>query len=340
MGRGFDANKSVFVSASPYSRIIKSRRPFTAAEEHRMSNSDAEDTAEITMPHSPLHPPWPQTGSARVQVDLAALSHPGLIRAANEDHFLVARFGRSLETLLTNLPPDDVPARADEVGYGLLVADGMGGAAAGALASRTAISTLVSLALQTPDWILSTGEQETDEVLQRMEERYSQVDVTLRERSHEDVSLSGMGTTMTLACSLGSVLVIGHVGDSRAYLFRNKDLHQLTRDHTFVQVMIDVGSLTKEQAATHPFRHVLTRALGGSGPPVKGDFQRAYVADGDQLLLCTDGLTEMVNREAIASILGSAATAEEACQALVDRALENGGKDNVTVVLARYRFAD
>ncbi len=297
-----------------------------------MSEPSSEDTP-------PVRQPWPQTSSARVGVDVAALSHQGLVRAANEDHFLVVRFGRSFETLMTNLPSDAVPTRADEVGYGLLVADGMGGAAAGALASRTAISTLVSLALETPDWILSTGEQETDEVLQRMEARYTQVDAALRMKSQEDVRLAGMGTTMTLACSLGSSLIIGHVGDSRAYLFRNHQLHQLTRDHTFVQVMIDVGSLTKAQAAQHPLRHVLTRALGGSLNPVKGDFQRAYIADGDQLLLCTDGLTELVDPATIASTLQSAATADAACQALVARALENGGRDNVTVAVARYRFA-
>jgi protein phosphatase len=311
-----------------------------AAEEDLMSDTSTEDTSEFPAPGSVVEPLWPQTGSASVQVDLAALSHQGLVRTANEDHYLVARFGRWLETVLTNLPPDDVPARAEEVGYGLVVADGVGGAAAGALASRTAISTLVNLALQTPDWILSTGDRETDEVLQRMEERYTRVDATLREQSNEHASLSGMATTMTLACSLGSALVIGHIGDSRAYLYRHAELHQLTRDHTYVQMMIDVGSLTKEKAARHPYRHVLTRSLGGRMAPVKGDFQRASLVDGDQLLLCTDGLTELVSQSAIASILESATTADEACQTLVTRALEKGGTDNVTVVLARYRFVD
>jgi protein phosphatase len=305
-----------------------------------MSDTSTQDTSEFTAPSSLDQPPWPQTGSAHVQVDLAALSHQGLVRAANEDHYLIARFGRWLEALQTNLPSDDVPARAEEMGYGLIVADGMGGAAAGALASRTAISTLVSLVLQTPDWMLSTGPWETEEVLQRMEDRYTRVDATLRQRGIEDSSLSGMGTTMTLACSFGSALVVGHIGDSRAYLLRGGQLHQLTRDHTYVQVLVDVGSLTRENAARHPYRHVLTRALGSCMAPVKGDFQRATLADHDQLLLCTDGLTEMVNQTTIASIMESAATADEACQALVARALENGGKDNVTVVLARYSLVD
>jgi protein phosphatase len=301
-----------------------------------MSDENKEDTAEIpTLGPSVL---WPQTGSASVQVDLSALTHQGLVRTNNEDHYLVARFGRSLETLLTNLTPDQIPSRVEEVGYGLLVADGMGGAGGGELASRLAISTLMSLVLQTTDWVLSTGERDTERVLRRMEERYTRIDAALREQSQEDANLAGMGTTMTLAASLGSTLVIGHMGDSRVYLYRGGVLHQLTRDHTLVQALVDVGSITPAQAANHPFRHVLTHSLGNCGEFIRGDFQRATLEDNDQLLLCTDGLTEMINPAIIASILGSAATAKEACQTLIDRALEAGGRDNVTVALARYRF--
>src|SRR5207248_2522417 len=108
-------------------------------------------------------------------------------------------------------------------------------------------------------------------------------------------NLAGMGTTMTLACSLGASLVIGHIGDSRAYLFRGGKLHQLTRDHTWVQALMDLGELTAEDAARHPMRHVLIRSLGGKERNVEGDFQRAWLAEDDQVLLCTDGLTNMVD---------------------------------------------
>jgi protein phosphatase len=280
----------------------------------------------------------PETGSARVQVDLAALSHPGLVRAANEDHYLVQRFGRTLETLLTSLPADQLPARFEEVGYGLLVADGLGGAAAGELASRTAISTLISLVLHTPDWILSDELPETEQVMLRMAERYRRIDAALRDEADGDPGLAGMGTTMTLACSLGASVVIGHVGDSRAYLLHGGELHQLTRDHTFVQGLVDLGQLSAEEAGRHPLRHVLTRALGGRSRTFEGDFQRAWLADGDQLLLCTDGLTNLVDDAAIASVLRGAPSSHEACEALVAAALEKGGRDNVTVALARYRF--
>lgn len=300
----------------------------------------AADTVEIPVQPAPPEERWPDTGSARVRVDAAALSDRGLVRPENEDHYLVVRIGRSLESLLTNLPADSVPNLAEEVGYGLLVADGIGGAAAGETASRLALGTLTSLVLHTPDWIFSTAGAETERVMQRMAERYRQVDATLRDRGSADPALAGMGTTLTLACSLGASLIIGHIGDSRAYLLRGGSLHQLTRDHTLVQSLVDVGYLTPEQAARHPFRHRLTRSLGGHREQYEGDFQCVNLVDGDQLLLCTDGLTDMVDNATIKSILAGAAAAKDACRALVDRALEKGGKDNVTVALARYHFPE
>src|SRR5262245_56011602 len=135
----------------------------------------AADTVEIPAAGSLPAEQWPDTGSARVQVELAALSDRGLVRANNEDHYLVVRFGRALETVLTNLPADQVPARAEEVGYGLVVADGMGGPAAGEVASGTAIRTLISLVLHTPDWVLGTAEPDTQRVMERMAERLREV---------------------------------------------------------------------------------------------------------------------------------------------------------------------
>jgi serine/threonine protein phosphatase PrpC len=300
-------------------------------------NADRHSADTVEMPIVPLAP-RPMTGSAMVQVDLAAQSHPGRVRPANEDHYLVMRFSRSLETLLTSLPPDLVPARSDEVGYGLLVADGVGGAAAGETASRLAIATLISHVLQTPDWIMSEEAPDVEQVIGRFAERYRSIHAALRAQGSADPSLAGMGTTMTLAFSFGASVVIGHVGDSRVYLFRRGQLHQLTRDHTYVQALVDLGQVSAEEAARHPLRHVLTRSLGGSERATEGDFQSALLADGDQLLLCTDGLTNMVNNETICRLLGGAGTADEACRALVSAALDGGGKDNVTVALARYHF--
>jgi protein phosphatase len=247
---------------------------------------------------------------------------------------------RALETVLTSLPPGVVPERFHAVAHGMLVADGMGGMAAGEVASRMAVTTLVHLIITSPDWIMRADERESERLVQRLLERYREVDEALKAEARADPNLFGMGTTMTLAYSLGSDLFLGHVGDSRAYFFHEGKLHQLTRDHTYAQALVETGIMRPEEAATHRLRHVLTRALGASAEPVRADVHRARLSDGDQILLCTDGLTEMVDDRTIAAILGQGGTAQSACQALVQAALDGGGKDNVTVVLARYRFED
>jgi protein phosphatase len=282
-----------------------------------------------------VKPPEPAT--AAVKVELAAHSHQGLVRPNNEDHYLVVRSQRVLESLLTNLPEGEIPERHAEVAYGLLVADGMGGHAAGEVASRVAIATLVNLVLNTPEWFMRWGAVETDEVMSRMSERFERVDEVLRDKASADPRLHGMGTTMTLAVSLGADLILTHVGDSRAYLLRGGLLHQLTRDHTMTQVLVKLGMVPKNAAMNHGLRHVLMNVLGGRDA-AKPDVDYVGLNHGDQLLLCTDGLTDMVDEASIAAILTTAGSASAACQTLVDTALKNGGKDNVTVVLGRYSF--
>lgn len=282
----------------------------------------------------------PGTTSSHVQVDLGALSHQGKVRPNNEDHFLVMRFDRTMRTLLTSLPAGDVPAQYAETGYGMLVADGMGGAAAGEVASRTAIGALVDLMLQTPDWIMRVDKRSAKEVLKRMDQRFRQVKQALIERAESDPSLSGMGTTMTLACSLGTELIIAHSGDSRAYLFRQGLLQPLTHDQTMAQSLADAGAIRPEEVATHPMRHVLTGAIATRGGKTPTELHQLGLIDGDQILLCTDGLVGMVADAAIAETLEVLRPAADTCRVLVDLALDGGGKDNVTVVLGRYRIPE
>jgi PPM family protein phosphatase len=295
------------------------------------------DTGEYVALPSQAEAPPRHSVSASVWVDFGAQSHQGHVRANNEDHFLVARFERILETLLSNLSPGDVPNYSPEIGYAMLVADGLGGHAAGEVASRSAIALLVDLVLYTPDWILRLDEQQIREVAGRMEKRFRQVDEALAEQARADPNLSGMGTTMTLACSLGTDLLVWHVGDSRAYLCRGGQLHRLTRDHTLAQSLAELGVIRADEVATHQWRHVLTNALGTGGNPLQVDMQSLRLEDGDQLLLCTDGLTEMVPDEAIVRVLSSTETASNRCRTLVNLALAAGGKDNVTVIVAGYR---
>ena len=295
------------------------------------------DPDEFAAPPSAIEILQRHSAAAAVQVDLSALSHSGLVREHNEDTFLMIRGFRGLEVLGSSLGDAAMPPRFDISSFGMLVADGMGGLPGGEVASRIAAQTLVALVLSTPDWVMLTGEAENEEILARMAERYRKVDSALRVEGTVDPKLSGLGTTMTVAYSLGSDLFVGHVGDSRAYLLRGTELHRLTQDHTYAQILADLGAIPAHEVVKHQFRHVLTRYLGAP-KPVKADVNRLPLVDGDQVLLCTDGLTGIVDDTATAAILREAKSAAEACQALITTALKQGGTDNVTVALARYRF--
>jgi serine/threonine protein phosphatase PrpC len=276
----------------------------------------------------------PRPYASRVGIDVSGLTHRGKVRHNNEDHFLVARVGRSLHTLFSNLPDGEVPTRFDESGWVMMVADGMGGAAGGEVASRMAISTLVNIILDVPDWIMHPEDERAEEMMRRAVSYYRQVDDALSERAAADPVLQGMGSTMTLGYSVGDELFVAHVGDSRVYLMRDGQLQQLTKDQTHAQALADAGMIKRDEVATHRLRHVLTNALGGNQREVEVELQRARLSDGDRLLLCTDGLTDMVDDEAIAELLSLARQPGTACTALVERALANGGRDNVTVIVA------
>jgi protein phosphatase len=304
-----------------------------------MAGNDEWDTVELpALPNDTI--PVQPVASSGVRVDLMGLSHTGKVRANNEDHFFAARFDRAMQTLLTNLPPGEVPDASQETVYGFVVADGMGGEAAGEVASRKAIASLVDLVLRTPDWIMLFDEQRVRQVERRMEERFRKVREALNDHACRNPDLFGMGTTMTVACSLGADLVITHAGDSRAYLFRYGQLTRLTRDQTLAQELVDHGAIRPDEAATSPLRHRLTGAISTKMKESPAVVTTTTLLDGDQLLLCTDGLNDMVSDEAIAQLLHKKHSAADACRLLVEMALERGGRDNVTVVLAKYHMPD
>jgi serine/threonine protein phosphatase PrpC len=279
-------------------------------------------------------PSW----SSLVEIDVDARSHRGHHRPNNEDHFFVTRLSRALQTMITSLPAEDVPAHSEEVNYVMVVADGMGGHAAGEIASRMAISTLVSLALDVPDWIFKVDDEYALEIEQRSRKYVQKVGAMLVERGRRDEALHGMGTTLTAVRSFGRDLLITHVGDSRAYLLRAGGLHRLTKDHTFAQLLVDSGQLAPGDVAASRHRHVLTNALGGTMENVQVDTDQLQLEDGDRLLLCSDGLTDMVDDQTITNILLETTRSNDACERLVQRALDNGGRDNVTAIVAAYRF--
>lgn len=297
---------------------------------------DPTETAEFVSAVRPLvADPFPGP-IPRVEVDLAAKTHVGKRRPNNEDNYLVVRFGRFLETLATSLPANHVPERHEAVGYGMVVADGMGGMAAGELASRVAIRSFINLVLETPDWILGNDEHHLRTVLDRMAHRFRGVNEAVLEHAGRQPELSGMGTTLTLALNFGPALMIAHVGDSPIFLARRGQLHKLTRDHTLAAALR--SATPSELNVASRFRHVLTNAIGIEGSGGQPDIDYLPLENGDRVLLCTDGLTDMVDDSTIGAALARDQPAEEVCQALIDRALERGGRDNVTVIVAAYRI--
>lgn len=268
--------------------------------------------------------------------DIAGATHKGHVRQINEDHYLVIRFGRALENLMSNLPNDALKRDYDLTGHAMFVADGMGGMAAGDVASRMALVKIIELVVETPDWILSVEKQQDLKiVLQRMIQRFLTVDESIKEEARQDMTRRGMGTTLTVAGILGGNLLIGHVGDSRAYLLRDDKITQLTKDHTVAQALIDAG-VSPNDPVSSSLQHLLTAALGALDAEVEPEVNRLQLSIGDQLLLCSDGLTKMVDDATILKAVSEANSAERACDNLIELALAAGGLDNVTVVLARF----
>ena len=278
--------------------------------------------------------------SSLVRVDIAAQSHPGRVRANNEDQFLVTKLERSHETMLSSLPPGDVPERAEEVNYVMIVADGMGGHAAGEVASRLAISALVSLVLDLPDWIFKVDDEGAPEIERRARKLVQQVSSLLVERGRQDAALRGMGSTLTAARSYGRDLLIVHVGDSRAYLYRGGRLSHLTKDHTYAQMLVDCGRLEACDVASSGVAHILTNAIGGSTEQVNVDVDLLRLESGDRLVLCSDGLTDLVDDDTITKTLADTNNSNDACAKLMQLALDGGGRDNITVIVAGYTLPD
>ncbi len=226
--------------------------------------------------------------------------------------------------------------KAEEDAYVMAVADGMGGGAFGEMASMLAIRTGVDLTLSAVKWTMKINRHEIEELLERLEAYFYQINQVLIEYTRRDPKLAGMGTTLTVAYTIGTEAFIVHAGDSRAYLLHDGELQRLTRDHTIAQLLADAGEIAPEEVASHALGHVLVNCLGDPDSMVGVEINHVQLADGDVLMLCTDGLSKHLDDDQIAEILTRRTDPEAACQSLIDEALERGGRDNVTVVLGRY----
>ena len=276
--------------------------------------------------------------SASVTVDMSAQSERGEAQASNDDHFLAVRLGRSQETLATSLSPADAPSPFQEYGYSMLVADGMGVGGAGSVASRVAISTIAHLALDHGRWNLRVNPDTAMEIMARVEQFYGRADAEVFARSRTSAALAGISTSLTAAFSAGDNLFVAHVGHSRAYLFREGALTLLTRDHTVARQIASARSPVAVERSAQDLQHILTDAIGAGHDAPAVDVEQFRLKNGDLVLLCTNGLTDVVDEAQIADVLALPRQPAEQCTILTDLALERRTEDNVTVVLGQYRI--
>jgi protein phosphatase len=266
-----------------------------------------------------------------VEVDFGACSRGGLLRAGNDDHYLILRLGRHMETLRSSLPSGEIPSRFDEFSYSMVIADGMGRDAEAA--SRLAIATFAQLTVQFGKWHVRIDTPAADDVMDRATRFFKNVDAALLEASGGNPA--GLQTTLTAILSAGNELFFAYVGNSPVYLFRDGALAPLTQAPPLEQER-------KSPAATgqlSAFTYVEPDMLGGTrlGRP-KVDVERCGLLDGDTVLMCTKGLTHVVEDSRIAESLRLHRTPDEQCRALVELAARSGGNDDVTALVAHYHI--
>ncbi len=263
-----------------------------------------------------------------IRVEVFGKTDLGRTRDHNEDRFLVADLTRKAASLLPEVRQHDIGTR----GTLLVVADGMGGAAAGELASEMATDTIYDHLVKT--WN-AEGEVTPQRFAYRLKEAVEVANASIHAHAKAHPEVRGMGTTTTAAGVLNDHLYLTQVGDSRAYLVRGGQAHQITKDQSLMQRLVEAGELTEEEAAHSERRNIILQALGPD-PKVKVDLTHQEVRRGDILVLCSDGLSGQVKKEEIARIVTQFNELSAACDQLIALANERGGPDNITVVIARF----
>jgi protein phosphatase len=265
-----------------------------------------------------------------------ALTHLGKVRANNEDHFLVSRLTKPKQVRLTSLNNSSPTQCSEDDNYLMVVADGMGGAAAGERASALAVESVESFTINTLNCLVQQADPDEQALISELRHALETADRAVFEEAESNARFYGMGTTLTMAFSVGRDLYIVHAGDSRAYLLREGKLSQVTHDHTLVQLLVSGGVIPAEAAKTHCQRNIVTNVVGGPTLGVHAEIHKLQIQDGDVLLLCSDGLTEPVEDSEIAEILTQDPDPDVAAHHLIAKALAHGAPDNVTAIVARY----
>jgi protein phosphatase len=281
----------------------------------------------------------PETRKARDdEIDVFGLTHQGKVRANNQDHFLIASLRKRVEVHLTSLPDAEKLAGDERLAFLAMVADGVGGGPMGEEASRLAAVRITHYVTQSMQCYYSADPADAEALPHALQEAALCCHMDLLERAKEDPDRHGMATTLTLWIGLWPQSLLLQVGDSRCYVLRDGVLRQISRDQTMAQELVDHGVLTRTQAPSTRWAHVLASAIGGpQAAPVVTSFPQRW---GDVGLLCSDGLTKHVSDDRIRERLLTMTSSRQACEALLQDALEGGGTDNVTIVVGRRQRKD
>ncbi len=273
------------------------------------------------------------------EIDVWGLTHVGKVRKTNEDHFLIGALKKQLDVKLTSLtslaplPATQAQVGDDErIGFLAMIADGVGGRMAGEEASRMTVEEVSQYVTQSTNAYYQ-GDPLAEGFIDRLQEAALRSHERIRERAKSDEELRGMATTLTVFLALWPWVYLLQVGDSRYYLYAKGTLTQISRDQTMAQELVDQGVMTRSVAFASRWANVLSSSIGGE--------QTAPVVtripnDWDNIqLLCSDGLTKHVSDERIAERLSQMTSAKQACEALLQDALDDGGTDNITIIVGR-----
>ena len=262
--------------------------------------------------------------------EFGAASHIGLRRSENQDHYVVVRRTRTQQLLLTNMPTENLTLPTDET-YAIAVADGMGGTGLGSLASEIAIRTAWDVGGRATSWVMKLENLDSAELTERVEGFVYMLQQAFVHEYQTNPQFSNSGTTYTSSYFVSGFAIVAQIGDSPCFLWRDGTMRRVSVDHTIEQEFISAGVAP---AIAGKFSHMLTRCLGYESQNARPDVHFLRLKPGDRMLVCTDGLTDMVSESLIAACLDDAPSAQEACDGLIKLALDAGGKDNITAVVA------
>jgi serine/threonine protein phosphatase PrpC len=268
------------------------------------------------------------------EIDVHGITHPGKVRTENQDQFLICALKKQMVVRLTSLPnTDHLVGEPERLAFLAMVADGVGGGAKGAEASRIALEAVAQYVSSSMRCYYAQGSADDREFFKALHQAALQSHAELLRQGEENPEYRGMATTLTLFFGVWPRAYLLQVGDSRCYVLRRGELIQISRDQTMAQELVDLGVLTRAAAAVTRLAHTLSSSIGGrnTAPAIT----RLDMTWGTVVLLCSDGLTKHVSDERLRERLRSMTSAKQVCEDLLQDALEGGGSDNITIIVGR-----